>query len=61
MTVLFQNLMIACIVGIIGIAIGAATLRLDVEKLDERFPMTGIILCLIPIMDALVMLIKSRS
>jgi hypothetical protein len=55
---LFQNLVIACAVGIVGIAIGIATLRIDVEKSDKFLAMIGIILSLVPIIYAIVILVK---
>ena len=53
-TTLFQNLVIACIVGIVGIA----TLRMQVEKLDKIFAMIGINLSFIPIIYMLIILVK---
>jgi hypothetical protein len=57
-TILFQNLMIACLVGISGVAIGIATLRIDVEKSDKLFAKIGVILSLVPIIYAIVILVK---
>ena len=54
---LFQNLIIACIAGIVGIIIGIATLRMQVEKLDKIFAMIGIILSLVPMIYAIVILV----
>ena len=51
---LFQNLIIA---GIVGIIIGIATLRMQVEKLDKIFAMIGIILSLVPMIYAIVILV----
>jgi hypothetical protein len=57
-TVLFQNLVMACIVGIIGIAIAVAALRIDVEKSDKLLVGIGIVLSLAPIIHAIVILVK---
>ena len=59
-TILFQNLVIACVVGIVGIAIGIATLRIDVEKLDKYLVRIGIVLCLVPIIYAICVLAKNK-
>jgi hypothetical protein len=50
-------LVIACIAGIVGIIIGIATLRMQVEKLDKIFAMIGIILSLVPMIYAIVILV----
>jgi hypothetical protein len=57
-TVLFQNLVMACVVAIIGIAIGVAALRIDVEKSDKLLVGIGIVLSLAPIIYAIVILVK---
>jgi hypothetical protein len=54
---LFQNLVNTCIAGIVGIIIGIATLRMQVEKLDKIFAMMGIILSLVPMIYAIVVLV----
>ncbi|MCI0551782.1 MAG: hypothetical protein L0287_12580 [Anaerolineae bacterium] len=51
-SVLFQNLIIACLVGTIGIVVGIATLRLQVEKLDKIFAVIGINLSFVPMIYA---------
>ena len=57
-TTLFQNLVIACLVGITGIAIGIATLRMDTEKLDKTFAFVGIILSFVPVIYVMIVLVK---
>jgi hypothetical protein len=57
-TVLFQSLVIACAVGIIGIAIGLATLRMDVEKTDKLLATIGIILALAPLIYSTVIFVQ---
>ncbi len=57
-TILFQNLIIACLMWIVGIAIGIAKLRVHTEKLDKISAIIGIILCLVPIIYAIVILVK---
>ena len=56
--ILFQNLVIACVVGIVGIAIGFATLKMKAEKLDKIFAVIGIRDKVIPIIYTLVILVK---
>lgn len=51
-SVLFQNLIIACLIGTIGIVLGITTLRLQVEKLDQIFAVVGITLSFVPIIYA---------
>jgi hypothetical protein len=48
----------ACVVAIIGIAIGVAALRIDVEKSDKLLVGIGIVLSLAPIIYAIVILVK---
>jgi hypothetical protein len=57
-TILFQNLVVAYVVGITGIAAGIATLGIGVEKLDKFLAMTEIILSVIPIFYAAVILVR---
>jgi hypothetical protein len=57
-TVLFQSLVVACAVGIVGIAIGVATLRMDVEKTDKLLATIGMILALVPVIYAIVIFVK---
>jgi len=45
-------------VGIVGIAIGATTLKIDAEKLDKLFAKIGIFLSRSPILFAIVLLVK---
>jgi len=47
-------------VGIIGIAIGVAPLRMDVEKLDQYSAILGIVLSVAPIMCAVVLLFRNK-
>ncbi len=58
LTFLFQNLVIACLLGILGMIIGVATLKIHTEKLNKIFAMIGIILSLTPMIHAIVILIK---
>jgi hypothetical protein len=48
----------ASIVGIIGIAIGATTSKIDAEKLDKLLARIGKLLSLIPILYVTVVLVK---
>ena len=57
-TTLFQNLVIGCIMGMAGTAIGTATLRTDAEKLDKILAMIGVILSFVPMIYAIVILVK---
>jgi hypothetical protein len=56
-TILFQSLVIACGVGIVGIAIGVATLRMDVEKTDKLIATIGMILALVPLIYTIVIFV----
>jgi hypothetical protein len=58
LTILFQNLVIACLVGLAGVAIGIAALRIDTKESDKLFAMIGIILSLVPIIYAAVILVQ---
>ena len=60
-TVLFQDLVIACVVGMVGIIIGIATLRIDVEKLDKYLAGFGIVLCLVPIIYVMAILARNTA
>jgi hypothetical protein len=55
---LSQNLVVACLLGTLGVIIGIATLKIHAEKLDKIFAMIGIILSLIPMIYAVVSLVK---
>ena len=55
---LSQNLAIACLTGIVGIAIGIATLRMHVEKRDKIFAAIGIALSIAPVIYAIVIFIQ---
>ena len=55
---LVQNLAIACLIGIVGISIGMATLRMRGERLDKTLASMGIILSFIPIVYAVIDWVK---
>ena len=55
---LVQNLAIACLIGMVGISIGMATLRMRVERLDKTLAFMGIILSFIPIVYAVIDWVK---
>jgi len=52
-TLLFRNLLVACLVGVIGIVVGITTLRMQAEKQDKIFAVIGIIFSLVPIIYAI--------
>jgi len=55
---LSQNLAIACLTGIVGIAIGIATLRMSVEKWDKMFAAIGMALSIASVIYATVTFIQ---
>lgn len=57
LTLLFRNLVVACLLGMVGIVIGIVTLKIGAEKLDKIFAVIGIALSFIPIIYAMVALI----
>ena len=48
-SVLFQNLILACLSSVVGILAGITTLRAQVEKLDKIFAVIGITLSIVPL------------
>jgi len=55
---LAQNLVIACLIGVVGVARGIAALRMHTEKLDKTFAIIGTILSFVPMIYAIVILVK---
>jgi hypothetical protein len=53
---LFQNLTLACVIGIVGVSIGILTLRMRVERLDKILAFTGIVLSLAPMVYSIIIL-----
>lgn len=60
-TTLFQNLTIACVIGIVGVLRGVLTLRMPVERLDKTFAVIGTILSFVPIVYTLIIFVKNLT
>lgn len=56
LSALSQNLMVACIIGIVGVVVGITTLKMKAEKLDKISATIGIILSFAPMIYAIVIL-----
>jgi hypothetical protein len=54
LSVLLHNLMIACLLSLIGFGIGIVTLRMQAERLDKILAMIEIVLSFIPVIYAIV-------